>query len=194
MGLRSWASRSTSAMSTQVVVLGHVVGGDVVQLAGEVQLHPVREMAAVRQGQSEDGVAGCQQRGHHRGVGLGARVWLHIGEVRAEQALEPVDGELLGDVDVFAAAVVPPAGIALGVLVGQHGTLRLHHRQRREVLAGDHLEGALLTDQLVGDRAVNFGIQRARLSLKIGLAAPAVASPAVSRLMVAFLTFQLILH
>ncbi len=66
----------------QVVVLGHVVGGDVVELAGEVQLHPVREMAAVRQGKSEDGVAGGQQCGHRRGVGLGARMWLHVGVFR----------------------------------------------------------------------------------------------------------------
>ena len=38
----------------------------------------------------------------------------------AEQLLGAVDRQLLGDVDEFAAAVVAPARIALGVLVGQH--------------------------------------------------------------------------
>ena len=38
-------------------------------------------------------------------------------------------GELLGHVDVLAAAVVAPARIALGVLVGQHRALRLRARR-----------------------------------------------------------------
>ena len=96
MGLRSRASRSTSAMSTRWSSSADVVGGDVVELAGEVQLHPVREVAAVRQGETEDGVARRQQRGHHGGVGLRARMRLHVGVVRAEQLGEAVDGELLG--------------------------------------------------------------------------------------------------
>ena len=52
-------------------------------------------------------------------VGLRAGVRLHVGVFGAEQLLGAVDGELLGDVDVLAAAVVALAGIAFGVLVGE---------------------------------------------------------------------------
>ena len=114
---RRWSSRAD------------VVGDDVVQLAGEVQPHAVGEVAAVGEVEAEDGVAGLEQRGHRRGVGLRARVRLHVGVLGAEQRLDPVDRQLLDDVDVLAAAVVAAARVALGVLVGQHRALRLHHRR-----------------------------------------------------------------
>ena len=75
--------------------------------------------------EAEDRVAGLQQRRHHRGVGLRARVRLHVGVLRAEQRLQPVDRQLLDDVDVLAAAVVATPRVALGVLVGQDRALRL---------------------------------------------------------------------
>ena len=50
----------------------------------------------------------------------------------------------LGDVDELAAAVIAPAGIALGVFVGQHRALRLEHGARDDVLAGDQLDLRLL--------------------------------------------------
>ncbi len=71
---------------------------------------------------------GLEQREHRRGVGLGAGVRLHVGELGAEQGLDPVDGQLLDHVDVLAAAVIALARVALGVLVGQHRALRLHDR------------------------------------------------------------------
>ena len=142
----------------EVVVGPHVVGRDVVELAGEVQLHPVGQVAAVGQVEAQDRVAGLQQRGHRRGVGLRTRVRLHVGVLGAEQRLQPVDGQLLDDVDVLAAAVVPPAGVALGVLVGQHRALGLHDGHRREVLAGDHLQRGLLPGQLGGDCAVDLRV------------------------------------
>src|SRR6478735_2144357 len=53
------------------------------------------------------------------------------------------------------------ARVALGVLVGQHGALRLQDGPRDEVLAGDHLERALLAGQLPvqdgGDLRVDLG-------------------------------------
>ena len=48
------------------------------------------------------------------------RVRLHVGVPGAEQTGDPVDRQPFDHVDVLAAAVVPPPGIALGVLVGQH--------------------------------------------------------------------------
>ena len=46
----------------------------------------------------------------------------------------------LGDVDILAAAIVAPARIALGILVGQHRALRLEHGPADDVLAGDQLD------------------------------------------------------
>src|SRR5699024_4852709 len=55
-----------------VGVLVHPVGGHLVQLAGEVDLHPVGEVPAVGQLQSQDGVTGLGQRMQDGGVRRGA--------------------------------------------------------------------------------------------------------------------------
>ena len=72
-----------------------------------------------------------------------------------------VDRELLGDVDLLAAAVVALARVALGVLVGEHRAGRVEHRLGHEVLRGDHLERALLARELalehLGDLGVDVG-------------------------------------
>jgi hypothetical protein len=86
----------------------------------------VGEVAAFGQAHAHDGVAGLQEGQEHGLVGLRAGVRLHVGGFGAEQLLDAVDGQLLGDVDVLAAAVVALAGVALGVLVGQLRALGGH--------------------------------------------------------------------
>lgn len=84
-----------------------------------------------------------------------------VRELGAEESLRPLDREGLRDVDLFAAAVVPASGVALGVLVREHRALRLQDRDGHEVLRGDHLEEGLLARQLaiqdLGDLGVDFG-------------------------------------
>ena len=65
---------------------------------------------------------------------------LDVGVLGAEERLGALEGELLDDVDVLAAAVVALARVALGVLVGEPGALGFHHRGEGEVLAGDQLD------------------------------------------------------
>ena len=81
--------------------------------------------------------------------------------VAAEHLLGAVDGELLDDVDVLAAAVVALAGIALGVLVRQDAALALEDGLGHEVLGGDHLQRAPLAIELevdgLGDLRVDLG-------------------------------------
>lgn len=77
----------------------------------------------------------------------------------AEERLDPVDRELLDDVDVLATAVVAAAGVTLGVLVGQHRALGLEHRDRSEVLRGDHLKGGLLAVQFGVDGGGDVGVE-----------------------------------
>jgi hypothetical protein len=76
----------------------------------------------------------------------------------AEQFLQAVDGQLLGDIDVLAAAVIALAGIAFGILVGQLRTLRGHHRVADIVLRGDQLDMLFLTPIFVFDRLPDLGI------------------------------------
>ena len=66
---------------------------------------------------------GFEQRVVDRGVRLRAGVRLDVRVLGAEQRLGTVDRELLGDVDVLAAAVVAGARVALGVLVREHAAL-----------------------------------------------------------------------
>jgi hypothetical protein len=87
---------------------------------------------------------GVIRREHCGGVGLGTGVRLDVGELGAEEGLDPVDGQLLDNVNVLAAAVVALARVALGVLVGEDRALRLHHGAGGEVLGGDHFQGAAL--------------------------------------------------
>ena len=116
------------------------------------------EMAAGGERHAEHAVAGLQQREEGREVGRGAAVRLDIGEATAEQLLRALDRQLLGDVDVLAAAVVAPAGIALGVLVGQHRALGLEHRRAHDVLGRDQLDLVLLALELAAERRLQLGV------------------------------------
>ena len=88
------------------------------------------------------------------GVGLDVHV-LGAGE----EAERPVAGEVLGDVDELAAAVVALAGQALGVLVGQPAALGLHHRRGGVVLGGDQLDLVVLATALALHRGPQLRIE-----------------------------------
>ncbi len=118
----------------------------------------MRQVTAIGQVQTQQVLPRRHQRVQHRGVGLCARVRLHVGEVGAEQRLGPIAGDVLHHVDVLAAAVVAPAGQTLGVLVGEHAALGLQHRARHEVLRGDHLEGVALAAKLFAEQFGDVGI------------------------------------
>ena len=130
---------------------------------------PVREVAAVRQVHAQHCVARLQ-RGHVDGhVGLRAGVRLHVRVFRAEERLGAVDGQLLGDVHELAAAVVALAGIALGVLVGEHRAHGFEHRFGNEVLGGDQLDAGGLATDFVANHLGNLRIdlvERAAHSLQ----------------------------
>ncbi len=126
----------------------------------------MREVAAVWQREAHDRVARLQQRVVDRRVGLRARVGLDVDVLGAEDRLGAIDRQLLGDVDELAAAVVAPARIALGVLVGQHAALAVEDRLGHEVLRGDHLERALLALELVLDGVGDLGIDVAQRAVE----------------------------
>ncbi len=142
-----------------VVIFADLVRDDVVQPAGEVDLHAVGQVPAVGQVQAHDGVARADQGVHDGGVGLRAGVRLDVGVLGAEQGLDPVDRELFDHVDVLTAAVVALARVALGVLVRQHRPLRLHDGAGGVVLRGDHFQAVALPGQLGVDLRGDFRVQ-----------------------------------
>ena len=83
---------------------------------------------------------------------------LHVGVVGVEEVLGAVAGEVLGHVDELAAAVVPAAGIALGVLVGQHAADRLHDGRAGVVFAGDHFQAVVLPLNFAGNGGPDFRV------------------------------------
>ncbi len=87
-----------------------LVGGDLVETAGDVELHAVAQVATVCERQAEDAIARLEQRVEDGGVRLGAGVRLHVGVLGAEELLGTVDRELLADVDELAPTVVALAG------------------------------------------------------------------------------------
>ena len=129
------------------------VRDEVVHAAAEVDRRSVREVAALVEAHAHHLVARLEQR-HERGhVRVGARVRLHVGALGAEERARAFARQVLGVVDDVVTAVVALAGIALGVLVGEHRALRFEHRTRREVLGGDQLDRRVLAFQLALDDA-----------------------------------------
>ena len=134
------------------------IGYDVVDLRRKVHRRAVRQMAALVEAHSHNGIArlqGCEVRRHIR---LRAAVGLHIGVFGGEQRLGAADGEAFGDIHELAAAVVAPPRIALGVLVGENRALRLQHGWAGVVFGGDKVDIAALPLDFALNGARNLGV------------------------------------
>src|SRR5207237_10459043 len=117
-----------------------------------------RQVAAGGKLHTENRVAGLQKGEKHRLVRLGAGMRLNIRKTAAEKPGRALDREAFGDIDEFAATVIAASRIAFGVFVGERRTLRIKHRLRDDVLAGDQLDLRLLTLALAVYRRSQFGI------------------------------------
>src|SRR5208282_1698492 len=118
-------------------VAAHVVFDEFVHAAGEIQRVAVGQVAAMRQSHAQDGIAGMQ-RGHVDGnVSGSAGVRLDVGVIGFEKFLGAIDGELFDLVREFAATVVAPAGVALGVFVGEDGAHGVQNGLRHQIFGGD---------------------------------------------------------
>ena len=140
-------------------ILGRdTVGDKVVVFAAHVHGGAVGQVAALGQIHAHDGVAQVQQRKVDGQVGLCAGMGLHVGVLSAKQLAGAVDGDLLDLIDELAAAVVAVAGVALGILVGQHAAHRGHHGGGNNVLAGDQLNVLALTAQFAVHCSAQLGV------------------------------------
>ena len=118
-------------------------------------------MPAVVQAHAQDGIAGLDHRGVCGVVRLGAGMGLHICETRTEQLLRAIARKVFHKVDLLAAAVIALAGIAFGVLIGEHASHGLHYRRGSEVLGSDQFDaGALAVEFRAkgrGNRRIGLG-------------------------------------
>jgi hypothetical protein len=131
---------------------------ELVELPGEVDLEPVREVPAVVEREPEHPVARLQHREVDGHVRLRARVRLHVRVLGAEQRLGPVARQVLDLVDDLAASVVALARVALRVLVRGRGADRLEHRRPGEVLGRDQLDLPALPLELLAEGLGDLGI------------------------------------
>src|SRR6185312_1597991 len=119
----------------------------------------MRQVTTVIEAHAQDRVARLYQGEIGSGVCLRAGMRLHVRVIRTEERLGAIDRELLRDVDVFAAAVITLAGISFGVLVGQHGALRLEHPRAGVILGGNELNVLLLAMSLALDRLEELWVE-----------------------------------
>ena len=137
---------------------GDPVGHESPDLAGDAGRRPVGEVAALVEPHGQNGVAGLEESLIGGQIGVGPGVGLHVGVLRSEQGRGPVPGQLLDLVDDPVPAVVTPARVALGVLVGQYRPGGGQNRRRGEVLRGDQLEGRRLTSRLGPQEPRHLGV------------------------------------
>ena len=78
-----------------VRVARHAVVDEIVEPARDVQLHAVRQVAAVGQIEPQHRVARLEHGQVDRHVGLGTGMGLHVGELGAKQLLGPLAGQVL---------------------------------------------------------------------------------------------------
>src|ERR1700761_806728 len=76
----------------------------------------------------------------------------------SEELLGAVTRQVLYRVGELASAVVSLAGVTLCVLVREDRTCRFQHGARDEILARDHLEPLVLTDNLIANLRRNLRI------------------------------------
>ena len=137
----------------------HPVLHRAIELAGKVHRGPVRQVPAVGKAHAEDAVAGFEQCEVHCRVRLGTGVGLHVCKVRSKKRFDAVDGELLDDVDVLAAAVVAPRRVPFRVLVGEHAALRRQHARTGVVLRRDQFDMLFLPPIFLFDRKPHLVVE-----------------------------------
>ncbi len=140
------------------VVRPDAVGDEMEVFSGEVDRRAVGQVPARRKVHAHDRVAGLQQRKIDREVRLRPGVGLDVGMLGAEQPARAGAGGLLDLIHKLAAAVVAPAGVPLGVFVGEHAPHGGHHRGGNDIFGGDQLQIVPLALQLLLHGFADFGV------------------------------------
>ncbi len=116
------------------------------------------QVTTVSQIHAHQSVTGLQQSHLNSHVGLSAGVGLHVDIGAVEDLLGALDGDVLNNVHLLAAAVVAGTGITLGILVGQSGALSHLNGLAGEVLGSDQLNVSLLTVDFTLNGGSDLGV------------------------------------
>ena len=135
-----------------------VIAYSVEHQTGEINGRTMTEVTAVTEVKTHEGIAGFEASHEHRHVRLRAAVRLHIHILRVVELLQALAGDVLGDIDNLATAVVAVTGVTLGVLVGQHAAHRFQYLVADEVLARDQFNSFGLTLPLTADDVKNLNV------------------------------------
>ena len=128
-------------------------------LAGDVHGRAVGQMAAMSQIHTQHGISHLTQGLIDGIVGAGAGMGLHVGMVGAKQLAGALAGDFLHHIHALTAAVIPLAGVTLGILIGQNSTHRGQYSGTDKVLRCDQLDIAALTVIFRLDRCTNLGVE-----------------------------------
>src|SRR5208283_2426860 len=83
---------------------------------------------------------------------------LDVCMVSIEKFFRPPDSKPFYDISIFAAAVIPPVGIPLGILVGENRPLRFLHSTACIVFGSDQEYFALFPFSFFRNRVKKLGI------------------------------------
>ena len=116
------------------------------------------KMAAGRQTEAHESVAGRHQRYEGRGVGGRPGVRLDICEFASKKPRNPFYRHRFRDVHELATAVITPAGQALGIFIGENRPLGLQNGHADDVFRSDKLDLVPLALKLAADDIADFRI------------------------------------
>ena len=95
----------------------------------------------------------CEQYG---GIGLCARVWLHVGIFGSEEFAHTVDGKLFHFVNHLASTIVSLSGITLSILVGEVGAHGFHYLVANKIFGRNEFNAFQLSLMLTFDKVKNL--------------------------------------
>ena len=129
-----------------------------IKLAAETELVAVCQVTAMRQIQTQNGIARLQHRHVRAGIRLRPGVRLHVRKLCIKNLLRPIARQVLHHIGVLASAVITPSRIPLGIFIGEDRTRSLQHRLGDKVLARNHLQPLVLAKRFVINGGCYFRI------------------------------------
>ena len=137
-------------------ILPHAIMNGIEPLARLVRRSTVRQVPTRIQRHAKDRVTWLQKRLKHTLVGLATRIRLNVGKAAVKQLAGPLNRKVFGLVHKLTPTVIAPSGIAFGVFVRHHRTLRLHDGLRDDIFRGNQLNLVPLTAKFAADGAKNL--------------------------------------
>ena len=153
-----------------------LVADEIEELAHMRYGRSVGQVSAVGKIHGQDRIAGLQQPQIHGLVHGRTGQRLHIGMLRTKHLTGPLARQVLQNVRIILSAVIAAAGVAFGILVGEHGPQCGEHLRIGVILRRNQLDAGGLTLFFSLDEFVYAGIGLGK-KIKISLHGQPPVSP-----------------